>query len=84
MSDLPQADELPRAAEGYDPARVEEAFSSFADRVRELEAVAAELRGEIRALRAQREPLRDDVPWPADHGVSSASASASGVASHRA
>lgn len=71
MSDLPQADELPRAAEGYDPARVEEAFASFADRVRELEAVASELRGEIRALRAQRAPLRDDVPWPADPGLPS-------------
>lgn len=70
MTDLPQADELPRAAEGYDPARVEDAFASFADRVRELEAVAAELRDELRALRAERAPLRDEVAWPAEPGLS--------------
>jgi hypothetical protein len=69
MSELPQADELPRAAEGYDPARVEEAFASFADRVRELEAVAAELRGELRALRAERAPVVDDEDWPANAGT---------------
>jgi len=34
MRKLPQADELPHADEGYDPARVEEAFATFADRVR--------------------------------------------------
>ena len=66
MTELPQADELPRAADGYDPARVEEAFASFADRVRELEAVAAELRGELRALRTERAPARDDEHWPAE------------------
>jgi hypothetical protein len=66
MTELPQADELPRAADGYDPARVEEAFASFADRVRELEAVAAELRGELRALRAERTPVVDDEDWPAE------------------
>ncbi len=62
MSKLPQTDELPRAGEGYDPARVEEAFSAFADRVRELEAVAGELRAELQSLRAERarrtRPLR--------------------------
>ena len=54
MSKLPQTDDLPRAGEGYDAARVEEAFGAFADRVRELEAVAAELRAELKSLRAER------------------------------
>ena len=47
MRKLPQADELPHTEEGYDPARVEEAFAAFADRVRELESVASELRAEL-------------------------------------
>lgn len=72
MTELPQAEELPRAADGYDPARVEEAFASFADRVHELEAVAAELRGELRALRADRAPVADDEDWPADAGMAGA------------
>ena len=54
MSKLPRTEDLPRAGEGYDPARVEEAFSAFAERVRELEAVAGELRAELRSLRAER------------------------------
>ena len=54
MSKLPRTHDLPRRGEGYDPARVEEAFAAFADRVRELEAVAAELRAELRSLRAER------------------------------
>ena len=61
MSKLPQTDELPHADEGFDPARVEEAFATFADRVRELESVASELRAELHSLRAERirsEPLR--------------------------
>ena len=75
MSELPGTDELPRSTEGYDPARVEEAFALFAERVRELEDVADELRGELRALRAQRDdqfgaqPSRtvaDEEHWPAD------------------
>jgi hypothetical protein len=66
MSKLPQTDDLPRAGEGYDAARVEEAFSAFADRVRELEVVAGELRAELRSLRAERPaPARfDDERWP--------------------
>ena len=67
MSKLPRTDDLPRAGEGYDPARVEEAFSAFAERVRELEAVAGELRAELRSLRAERRgaPARlDDERWP--------------------
>jgi hypothetical protein len=68
MSDLPQADELPRAAEGYDPARVEEAFAAFGERVRELEHVAAELRGELKALRAHR-AAEDEGDWPGDPGT---------------
>jgi hypothetical protein len=67
MSELPQADELPRAAEGYDPDRVEEAFAAFADRVRELESVAAELRGELKALRTQR-AAEDEGDWPGEPG----------------
>ena len=72
MSKLPQTDELPRAGEGYDAARVEEAFTAFADRVRELEAVAGELRAELKSLRAERSappPVRfDDEHWPAEPG----------------
>ena len=66
MSKLPQTEDQPRAGEGYDPARVEEAFSAFAERVQELEAVAGELRAELRSLRAERTaPARlDDERWP--------------------
>lgn len=66
MSKLPEADELPRAEEGYDPARVEEAFAEFSERVRELESVAGELRDELRSLRAERAshtPLGPEA-WP--------------------
>ena len=73
MSKLPQTDDLPRAGEGYDAARVEEAFNAFADRVRELEAVAGELRAELKSLRAERSappPVRfDDEQWPAEPGA---------------
>ena len=31
MTELPQTDELPHADEGFDPARVEEAFATFAE-----------------------------------------------------
>jgi hypothetical protein len=74
MSKLPQADELPHADEGYDPARVEEAFAAFADRVRELESVASELRAELKAVRAERTaPARYvDEDWPAETGLSNA------------
>jgi hypothetical protein len=74
MRKLPQADELPHADEAYDPARVEEAFAAFADRVRELESVASELRAELKALRAERvAPARyENEDWPADAGVSNA------------
>jgi hypothetical protein len=73
MSKLPQTDDLPRAGEGYDAARVEEAFNAFADRVRELEEVAGDLRAELRSLRAERSappPVRsDDEHWPAEPGA---------------
>ncbi|MDX6437872.1 MAG: hypothetical protein QOF45_455 [Gaiellaceae bacterium] len=74
MRKLPQADELPHADEGYDPARVEEAFATFADRVRELESVASELRAELKAIRAERvAPARyDNEDWPAEARVSNA------------
>lgn len=73
MSKLPQTDELPHADEGFDPARVEEAFATFADRVRELESVASELRAELRSLRAERTaPGRfENEDWPVDAGVAS-------------
>lgn len=75
MSKLPQTDDLPQAGEGYDPARVEEAFAAFAERVRELEDVAAELRAELRSLRAGR--LRpagvDDEAWPSEQATTYAS-----------
>ena len=55
MRKLPQADELPHTEEGYDPARVEEAFAAFADRVRELEI------GRVRTARgAEGDPRRAD------------------------
>jgi hypothetical protein len=71
MSKLPQTGELPRADEGFDPARVEEAFATFADRVRELESVASELRAELRSLRAERAaPARfEDEDWPVEAGL---------------
>jgi len=71
MSKLPRTDELPHADEGFDPARVEEAFATFADRVRELESVASELRAELHSLRAERSaPNRfDDEDWPAVSGL---------------
>jgi hypothetical protein len=77
MSELPGTHELPRASDGFDPARVEEAFAVFADRVRELEEVASELRAELHALRAERAPApprRVDVEhWPAEAGTAAAS-----------
>ena len=68
MSKLPETHELPHAEEGYDPARVEEAFAAFADRVRELESLTGELRDELRALRTERLPAPrfDDEHWPTD------------------
>lgn len=70
MSKLPETTDLPRVEEGYDTARVEEAFAAFGERVRELEHVAAELRDEVRALRSERAaaaPARVlDERWPAD------------------
>jgi hypothetical protein len=72
---LPRAEELPRPEEGLDAARVEEAFASFADRVRELESIAAELREELRTLRSERvsfpRPLRAavDEDWPPEAGA---------------
>jgi hypothetical protein len=72
MSELPRTDDLPRSDDGFDPARVEEAFASFAERVHELESVAVELRAELRELRADRrtapppQPYADDEDWPVD------------------
>jgi hypothetical protein len=66
MSELPRTDDLPRTENGYDAARVEEAFSAFSARVRDLEDVAAELRHELRALRAERSLPYDDEDWPDD------------------
>ncbi len=71
MSKLPQTDELPHADEGFDPARVEEAFATFAERVRELESVASELRAELHSLRAERSApghfAGEDWPVTAGH-----------------
>jgi hypothetical protein len=71
MAKVPQTDELRQTGEGLDPARVEEAFALFGDRVRELESVADELRAELRALRAGRvapapPPVEDDEQWPVE------------------
>jgi len=67
MSELPRTQDAP-----LDAARVEEAFATLATRVRELEAVASELRIELRALRAERAPgFLDEEEWPvAGHNVS--------------
>jgi hypothetical protein len=63
MSELPRTDDLPRTEDGLDPARVEEAFARFGERVRELESVAADLRAELRALRAERPPPAAAAPY---------------------
>jgi hypothetical protein len=69
MSKLPRTHDRPSAGEAYDPARLEEAFGAFAERVRELEAVATELRAELRSLRAERAgpPRYDEERWPVEH-----------------
>jgi hypothetical protein len=68
MSDLPRTQDRPETGETVDAARVEEAFDAFAERVRELEAVADELRAELRSLRAERaRPVSyDDEQWPVE------------------
>jgi hypothetical protein len=68
MSKLPRTHDRPRTGETYDAARVEEAFDAFAERVRELEAVADELRAELRSLRTERSrPASfDDEHWPVE------------------
>jgi hypothetical protein len=60
MSKLPRTDELPHAEEGFDPARVEEAFATFGDRVRELESVASGPK------RFGEESRFDEEDWPAE------------------
>lgn len=69
MTNLPQTDDLPHADEGYDPERVDQAFAAFAERVRELESVASELRAELHSLRAERPARFADENWPADPGL---------------
>ena len=64
MSELPRTEDLPRTQDGYDAARVEEAFAAFAARVHDLEEVASELRDELRALRTSRSVRDDDEDWP--------------------
>ena len=69
MAELPHTRDLPTSAEGYERARVEEAFAEFAERVRELETVAADLRAELRTLRADRAAAPPPAPveherWP--------------------
>ena len=68
MSKLSRTHDQPRTGAAYDPARLEEAFGAFAERVRELESVAAELRAELRSLRAERAgPTRfDEEHWPVE------------------
>ena len=68
MSELPRTDDLPRTQDGYDAERVEEAFSAFAARVRDLEEIAAELRDELRDLRSRSVPY-DEEDWPDSYGV---------------
>jgi hypothetical protein len=71
MAELPHTRDLPTSPEGYERARVEEAFAEFAERVHELETVAAELRSELQTLRAERTAARPAMPpapetesWP--------------------
>jgi len=82
MSELPQTDVPPAAEPSIDPARVEEAFAAFGDRVRELESVASELRDELRALRAERAaPSRFEAEdWPVDAGLGGAGPPADWIA----
>jgi hypothetical protein len=81
MGNLPHAEELsgaeglPQTEDGYEAARVEEAFALFAERVRALESVAGELRAELRSLRAERtgaaraaQPFEDEL-WPDEPGA---------------
>ncbi|HZG34685.1 MAG TPA: hypothetical protein VEY87_02460 [Gaiellaceae bacterium] len=64
MAELPRTEDLPRSEDGFDPGRVEEAFTEFGERVRELESIAAELRAELRALREERPVSFGDEDWP--------------------
>ena len=66
MAELPRTQDLPRTENGLDPARVEEAFAEFGERVRELESVSAELRSELRALRSERAAPPLDEDWPVE------------------
>lgn len=68
MSELPRTDDLPRTQDGYDAERVEEAFSAFAARVRDLEEIAGELRDELRDLRSRSVPY-DEEDWPEAYRV---------------
>ena len=83
MSKLPQTHELPHAEEAFDPARVEEAFATFANRVGELESVASELRAELRSLRAERAGSGrfKDEDWPVEAPLQGDLPSADWVAS---
>lgn len=78
MAKLPRTDELTGSEDGYDGARVDEAFAAFADRMRELESIAGELRAELRTLRAERAGIRraaeplDEEEWPVEPGLSNA------------
>ena len=80
MTKPSRAQQLPPSEENPDPARLEAAFASFADRVHELESVADELREELRSLRseraAQRGPRRtaDPEDWPPEPGSAPGSA----------
>lgn len=68
MSELPRTDDPALEAE-----RLEEALATLGDRIQELEAVAAALRAELRALRGRRDaPPRpdDDEEWPVEAGAS--------------
>jgi hypothetical protein len=60
VTELPRIEDLPRAPEGYDPARVEQAFETFAERLRSLEAKVDALAPSLRAPAFEREPEE----WP--------------------
>ena len=69
MSKLPRTQDRLPAGETYDAARLEQAFDAFAERVRELESVAAELRAELRSLREERAAAPvgfEEERWPVE------------------
>lgn len=65
MSELPRIEDLPRVEEGYDPARVEQAFELFAERLRSLEEKLDRLAPALEAAAVASYDTVDEE-WPLD------------------